>query len=158
MLKYVYYLSCQWLCSGDQTLPGGGVPGDLDTGSFCSALILVGIEALGSSCQWLCSGDHTLPGGAGSEGRDDLLFGWSIKGLDLLLLLLTVGSDSNSRYQNNPNIIIKMSIQGCKDLILSCPWQTLYFLPLPQWQESFRPSFLFKSSLWNSSQFVFTSF
>ena len=34
MLKYVYYLSCQWLCSGDQTLPGGGVPGDLDTGSF----------------------------------------------------------------------------------------------------------------------------
>jgi len=40
---------------------------------------------------------------------------------NLLLLLLTVGSDSNRRYQNNPNIIIKMSIQGCKDLILSCP-------------------------------------
>ena len=51
------------------------MPGGLDTGSFCSALVLVGIEALGSSCQWLCSGDHTLPGGAGTEGRDNLFFG-----------------------------------------------------------------------------------
>lgn len=70
--------SCQWPCSGDQTLPSGVGPGgcgvtlassvDVEV-KFPPPLMACAAGASGS-CQWPCSGDQTLPSGAGPDGCD----------------------------------------------------------------------------------------
>ena len=97
-----------------------------------------------SSCQCPCSGDHTFPGGAESGGEDKKLDFWEFKELDEEYFSGTDWSNSKKKNQN----IIKTKIiaigQKYSDLSLGRPWQDLYFLPLPQWQESFLPSLVFK--------------
>lgn len=71
----IFGASCQWPCSGDQTLPRGagpggwgvslvGVCGSRISGSVVGASV-ESVAAVGVSCQWACSGDQTLPRGAG---------------------------------------------------------------------------------------------
>ena len=70
--------SCQWPCSGDQTLPSGTGPGGC--GVRLASPAGVGVKfppplmacAAGAarSCQWPCSGDQTLPSGTGPSGFD----------------------------------------------------------------------------------------
>lgn len=71
-----YGLSCQWPCSGDQTLPSGASPsgcaiGWLEPGVVVGVMTGVADVVAGlcvpvaASCQWPCSCDQTWPGRCG---------------------------------------------------------------------------------------------